>query len=170
MLKNRYNADCETTLRYSVICRVNPLQWNLSLETSHERPLVLKDHLFLADSNFYAIEPVIKDHLSWKTTLYNPVGSLSRKILLLVSEFLIFKMIIIPFQIIQELKLLPFTQESVEPKVTAFRNYSDEIRRSLPDVLLATMTILQTQYKNAKYVLPVSTCIFTWNFKACLKD
>jgi len=52
----------------------------------------------------------------------------------------------------QDLKFLPLTQEAVEQKVTAFRTYSDEIRRSLPDVLLAMMTLLLNQYR-AKYVL-----------------
>jgi len=52
----------------------------------------------------------------------------------------------------QDLKFLPLTQEAVEQKVTAFRTYTDEIRRSLPDVLLAMMTLLLNQYR-AKYVL-----------------
>ncbi|KAK2144899.1 hypothetical protein LSH36_721g01052 [Paralvinella palmiformis] len=52
--------------------------------------------------------------------------------------------------VIQELNLLPFKVEDVEQKVNAFRSYSDEIRRSLPDILLATMTILYTQYRNTK--------------------
>lgn len=50
----------------------------------------------------------------------------------------------------KNLKLLPMTVEQVDQKVAAFRNYSDEIRRSLPDILLALMDILHTQYKNAK--------------------
>jgi len=54
------------------------------------------------------------------------------------------------YNVIQDLNLLPFKQEAVEQKVNSFRNYSDEIRRSLPDILLATMTILHTQYKNSK--------------------
>jgi len=57
---------------------------------------------------------------------------------------------IIVLQVIQELNLLPFKVEEIEQKVNAFRNYSDEIRRSLPDILLATMTILYTQYRNTK--------------------
>jgi len=52
----------------------------------------------------------------------------------------------------QDLKFLPLTQEAVEQKVAVFLTYSDEIRRSLPDVLLAMMTLLLNQYR-AKYVL-----------------
>jgi len=58
----------------------------------------------------------------------------------------------------QDLKFLPLTQEAVEQKVTAFRTYADEIRRSLPDVLLAVMTLLLNQYR-AKYVSILHTCI-----------
>ena len=50
----------------------------------------------------------------------------------------------------KELKLLPLTVEQAEQKVSAFRNYSDEIRRSLPDIMLSLMNILYAQYKNAK--------------------
>ena len=53
------------------------------------------------------------------------------------------------YSVISELKFLPFTMESVEQKVNAFRSYSDEIRRCLPDILLATMSILYSQYKAA---------------------
>src|SRR6218665_276251 len=56
------------------------------------------------------------------------------------------------FQTIQDLRFLPFSADAVEQKVHEFRNYSDEIRRCLPDILLATMTILLSQYRNTKYV------------------
>ena len=59
----------------------------------------------------------------------------------------------------QDLKFLPLTQEAVEQKVTAFRTYTDEIRRSLPDVLLAMMTLLLNQYR-AKYVLIIINIIY----------
>lgn len=52
--------------------------------------------------------------------------------------------------IIQRLRLIPFQSEDVEERVGAFRLYSDEIRKNLPDILLATMNILYTQCKNAK--------------------
>jgi len=58
--------------------------------------------------------------------------------------------------VLQDLKFLPLTQEAVEQKVAAFRTYADEIRRSLPDVLLAMMTLLLNQYR-AKYVLTLYT-------------
>lgn len=52
--------------------------------------------------------------------------------------------------VMQKLKLVPLGSESVEEKVAAFRQYNDEIRRSLPDVLLATMNILHTKYRNTR--------------------
>jgi len=61
-------------------------------------------------------------------------------------------------QVMQDLKFLPLTQDAVEQKVAAFRTYTDEIRRSLPDVLLAMMTLLLNQYR-AKYVLTHTVCI-----------
>lgn len=54
------------------------------------------------------------------------------------------------YNVMKDLKLLPMTVEDVETKVNAFSHYSDEIRRSLPDILLATMKILLTQYNSAK--------------------
>jgi len=66
-------------------------------------------------------------------------------------------------QVMQDLKFLPLTQEAVEQKVTAFRTYTDEIRRSLPDVLLAMMTLLLNQYRakyvsHSTYMLPIKQC------------
>ena len=53
----------------------------------------------------------------------------------------------------KQLRLLPLQAgETVDQKVAAFRSYSDEVRRCLPDVLLATMNILFTQYKQVRYV------------------
>ncbi|KAM4614069.1 nuclear pore complex protein Nup93 [Discoglossus pictus] len=54
------------------------------------------------------------------------------------------------FDIIERLKLVPLSQDSVEERVAAFRNFSDEIRHNLSEVLLATMNILFTQYKRLK--------------------
>uniref|UniRef100_A0A8C5Q147 Nuclear pore complex protein Nup93 n=1 Tax=Leptobrachium leishanense TaxID=445787 RepID=A0A8C5Q147_9ANUR len=56
----------------------------------------------------------------------------------------------VAFNIIERLKLVPLSQDSVEERVAAFRNFSDEIRQNLSEVLLATMNILCTQYKRLK--------------------
>ncbi|KAL4234656.1 Nucleoporin nup93 [Mactra antiquata] len=53
-------------------------------------------------------------------------------------------------EIMRQLQLLPLSTDAVEHKVNTFRNYSEEVRRCLPDVLLATMNILHSQYKNAR--------------------
>uniref|UniRef100_A0A672I828 Nuclear pore complex protein Nup93 n=1 Tax=Salarias fasciatus TaxID=181472 RepID=A0A672I828_SALFA len=52
--------------------------------------------------------------------------------------------------VMERLKLLPLSQDSVEERVAAFRNFSDEVRHNLSEVLLATMNILYTQYKRLK--------------------
>ncbi|XP_042196200.1 nuclear pore complex protein Nup93 isoform X1 [Callorhinchus milii] len=52
--------------------------------------------------------------------------------------------------VMEKLKLVPLSQDSVEERVAAFRNFSDEIRHNLSEVLLATMNILFTQYKRLK--------------------
>jgi hypothetical protein len=54
---------------------------------------------------------------------------------------------LVHFQVMQDLRFLPLTPDAVEQKVSAFRGYSDEIRRVLPEVLLAMMTILLNQYR-----------------------
>ncbi|XP_075045076.1 nuclear pore complex protein Nup93 isoform X2 [Mixophyes fleayi] len=54
------------------------------------------------------------------------------------------------FDVIERLKLVPLSQDSVEERVAAFRNFSDEIRHNLSEVLLSTMNILFTQYKRLK--------------------
>ncbi|MEE6499745.1 hypothetical protein FKM82_003573 [Ascaphus truei] len=54
------------------------------------------------------------------------------------------------FDIIERLKLVPLSQDGVEERVAAFRNFSDEIRHNLSEVLLATMNVLFTQYKRLK--------------------
>uniref|UniRef100_A0A8C6RVA8 Nuclear pore complex protein Nup93 n=1 Tax=Nannospalax galili TaxID=1026970 RepID=A0A8C6RVA8_NANGA len=58
-------------------------------------------------------------------------------------------------RIIGRLKLIR-NQESVEERVAAFRNFSDEIRHNLSEVLLATMNILFTQFKRLKGTSPSS--------------
>ncbi|XP_026527796.1 nuclear pore complex protein Nup93 [Notechis scutatus] len=60
------------------------------------------------------------------------------------------------FDIIEQLKLVPLSQEYVEERVTAFRHFSDEIRHNLSEVLLATMNILFTQYKRLKCASPAT--------------
>uniref|UniRef100_A0A8I5ZZ34 Nuclear pore complex protein Nup93 n=1 Tax=Rattus norvegicus TaxID=10116 RepID=A0A8I5ZZ34_RAT len=60
------------------------------------------------------------------------------------------------FDIIDRLKLVPLNQESMEERVAAFRNFSDEIRHNLSEVLLATMNILFTQFKRLKGTSPSS--------------
>ncbi|XP_060644058.1 nuclear pore complex protein Nup93 isoform X2 [Anolis sagrei] len=60
------------------------------------------------------------------------------------------------FGIIERLKLVPLSQEYVEERVAAFRNFSDEIRQNLSEVLLATMNILFTQYKRLKGTSPAT--------------
>ncbi|CDQ73548.1 unnamed protein product [Oncorhynchus mykiss] len=50
----------------------------------------------------------------------------------------------------ERLKLVPLSQDSVEERVAAFRNFSDEVRHNLSEVLLATMNILFTQCKRLK--------------------
>uniref|UniRef100_A0A8C9RRE7 Nuclear pore complex protein Nup93 n=1 Tax=Scleropages formosus TaxID=113540 RepID=A0A8C9RRE7_SCLFO len=54
------------------------------------------------------------------------------------------------YDIMERLKLVPLSQDSVEERVAAFRNFSDEVRHNLSEVLLATMNILFTQYKRLK--------------------
>uniref|UniRef100_A0A6J0UU95 Nuclear pore complex protein Nup93 n=2 Tax=Pogona vitticeps TaxID=103695 RepID=A0A6J0UU95_9SAUR len=60
------------------------------------------------------------------------------------------------FDIIEQLKLVPLSQEYVEERVAAFRNFSDEIRQNLSEVLLATMNILFNQYKRLKGTGPAT--------------
>jgi len=52
--------------------------------------------------------------------------------------------------VIQKIKLIPLSTDDVEQKVTSFRQYSDEVRQALPDILLATMNILYVKYKKTK--------------------
>ncbi|GFU84464.1 nuclear pore complex protein Nup93, partial [Trichonephila clavipes] len=52
----------------------------------------------------------------------------------------------VALSIAESLKLLPFENQEVEQKVSAFSSYSEEVRRNFPDILLATMNILY-EYK-----------------------
>uniref|UniRef100_A0A1X7VWE9 Nuclear pore protein n=1 Tax=Amphimedon queenslandica TaxID=400682 RepID=A0A1X7VWE9_AMPQE len=54
------------------------------------------------------------------------------------------------FDIIKKLHLLPLTPgEKVEQRVQGFRTMSDYVRQCFPDLLLAVMTIICTQYRKA---------------------
>ncbi|KAJ7415360.1 Nuclear pore complex protein Nup93 [Pitangus sulphuratus] len=60
------------------------------------------------------------------------------------------------FDIIERLKLVPLSQDCVKERVAAFRNFSDEIKHNLSEVLLATMNILFTKYKRMKGASPTT--------------
>jgi len=51
---------------------------------------------------------------------------------------------------IKKIKLLPFTPDAVEHKVTGFRQYTDEVKQCIPDLLLAVMNILYSKYRQVK--------------------
>ncbi|XP_077371741.1 nuclear pore complex protein Nup93 isoform X2 [Festucalex cinctus] len=54
------------------------------------------------------------------------------------------------YDLLDNLKLVPLSQDSVGERVAAFGNFSDEVRHNLSEVLLASMNILSTQYKRLK--------------------
>ncbi|KAK7115279.1 hypothetical protein V1264_001179 [Littorina saxatilis] len=51
---------------------------------------------------------------------------------------------------VKQLKLLPFKPDEVEHRVNGFKNFTDEIRRNMPDILLATMTLLHNKYTQTR--------------------
>ncbi len=54
-------------------------------------------------------------------------------------------------QVMKQLEILPLqADEAVEKKVEQFRNYDNEIRHCLPDMLLATMSILFATYRQSE--------------------
>lgn len=55
---------------------------------------------------------------------------------------------------ISKLNILPFRNSDIEMKVNQFNRYSEEVRRNIPDLLLATMNILYNQYKDIKSSTP----------------
>ena len=60
----------------------------------------------------------------------------------------------------RQLHLLPLlAEETVEQRVGSFRSHEDEVRCCLPDILLATMSILYTLYKQARLVCHVAVCL-----------
>jgi len=50
------------------------------------------------------------------------------------------------------LKILPFRNADIDMKVNQLNQYAEEVRRNIPDLLLATMNILYSQYKEIKYL------------------
>ena len=44
-------------------------------------------------------------------------------------------------------KLVPMSGSQADMSVTTFRQLSDEVRRNIPDILLAAMTALHSQYR-----------------------
>lgn len=52
--------------------------------------------------------------------------------------------------VMQKIKLIPLLMEEVEQKINSFKQYSDEIRQCMPDVLLTAMTILYEKYKQTR--------------------
>ncbi|XP_054164411.1 nuclear pore complex protein Nup93-like [Oppia nitens] len=53
-----------------------------------------------------------------------------------------------------KLKILPFESSDIEMKVNQFSRYSEEVRRNIADILLATMNILYPKYKELKSSTP----------------
>eukprot|EP00088_Acartia_fossae_P030106 TRINITY_DN31070_c0_g1_i1.p1 TRINITY_DN31070_c0_g1~~TRINITY_DN31070_c0_g1_i1.p1 ORF type:complete len:556 (-),score=108.67 TRINITY_DN31070_c0_g1_i1:128-1717(-) len=49
---------------------------------------------------------------------------------------------------IDKIKLIPLRQADVDHRVSGFRVLEDGVRRNIPDILLATMTILHNQYQD----------------------
>lgn len=49
-----------------------------------------------------------------------------------------------------KLNIFPLRASEIDGKVNDFSHYSDEVRRNIPDLLLATMDILCSQYKEVK--------------------
>lgn len=52
--------------------------------------------------------------------------------------------------VMQKIKLIPLSVDEVDLKVSSFKQYSDEVRQCLPDVLLAVMNTLYEKYKRSK--------------------
>ena len=46
------------------------------------------------------------------------------------------------------LQIIPLAQSEIDSMVATFRMLSDEVRRNIPDILLATMNILFTKHKD----------------------
>jgi len=57
-------------------------------------------------------------------------------------------------QTIKKLGIVPFKMSETEQKVNLFNQYDEEVRRNIPDILLATMNIVYNQYKQIKSTSP----------------
>ena len=55
--------------------------------------------------------------------------------------------------IISKIKIIPLAQNEIDSMVATFRMLSDEVRRNIPDILLATMNILFTKHKVRNCIL-----------------
>jgi len=53
-------------------------------------------------------------------------------------------------EIVEQLKILPFTLDKVEEKINAFKSFTEEMRRNLPDILLVYALSLHQNYKHIK--------------------
>nr|CAD7410872.1 unnamed protein product [Timema cristinae] len=53
-------------------------------------------------------------------------------------------------EVIQKSRLIPFSPDEIKERVENFRRLGDEICRVIPDILIATMNILYSQYNSLK--------------------
>lgn len=90
----------------------------------------------------------------------------------LTREFSIFFCVFfVPFcfaQTMAKLRLVPLAPEEVDSRVSNFRSLADDVRRNIPDVLLAMMNILYKKHSHAKYGLSSSAFIDGWRRDACV--
>jgi len=56
----------------------------------------------------------------------------------------------VAMDVISKIKIIPLIQNDVDMMVASFRLLPDEIRRIIPDILVATMTLLHSKYKSVK--------------------
>ena len=63
-----------------------------------------------------------------------------------------------------KLKLVPMSGNEVDQRVSAFRLLGEDVRRNLPDILVAAMTALHSQYQGMKAKGQVRFHVF----KTCL--
>ena len=67
-------------------------------------------------------------------------------------------MIVLFLQVIQDLKLLPFTAQDVDQKVNAFRNYTDEVGFPTSYLHVDAFTVSRKIRKNVYGLERVFTC------------
>jgi len=53
-------------------------------------------------------------------------------------------------EIVSKVNIIPLSEKDINAMVATFRLLTDEVRRTIPDILLATMNILFTNYKEGK--------------------